>query len=123
MSAAPDGGAPRAEGPALAAEVEGYLLAHAECDRAHREAEALCARLPWLTTAQAEDLGRHYVNQRLDITRQTLAATARRARELRDEYEARYAALRRALLKAHTACACVLLGVAGLIAALCPLTR
>ncbi|MGW5609782.1 hypothetical protein ACWEWI_27585 [Streptomyces sp. NPDC003753] len=123
MSAAPDDRAPHVEGPALAAEVEGYLLAHAEYDRAHREAEALCARLPWLTTAQAEDLVGHYVSQRLDITRQTLATIARRARELRDEYEARYTALRRALFKAHAACACALLGITGLITALYPLTR
>ncbi|POX51117.1 hypothetical protein C3488_12860 [Streptomyces sp. Ru72] len=98
------------------------MLAHAEYDRAHREAEALCARLPWLTTAQAEDLVHHYVSRRLDITRQTLATIARRARELRDEYEARYITLRRALFKAHAACACALLGIAGLITAVFRLT-
>ncbi|MFF3905666.1 hypothetical protein ACFYZJ_06555 [Streptomyces sp. NPDC001848] len=123
MSAAPDDSAPHTEGRTLAAEVEGCLLAHAEYDRAHREAEALCARLPWLTTAQAEDLVRHYVSRRLDITRRTLATIARRAGQLRDEYEARYAALRRALLRGHAACACALLGITGLVTAWCFLTR
>lgn len=124
MTGGPDDRAPSDQGRALAAEVEGYLLARAEYDTAHREAESLCARLPWLTTEQAEDLTRHYIGQRLDVTRQILTTITRRAGELREEYEARYAVLRRALLKTHAAFACALLaGAGGLSAALCTLTR
>ena len=94
---------------AFANEVEGYLLLQAERERAQHEAAALCARLPWLTSGQAEDLTRHYTEQRLGLTRQAFQATAERAKCLRDEYEARYAALRRVLLRRHAACACLLL--------------
>ncbi|MGA4880779.1 hypothetical protein [Streptomyces lydicamycinicus] len=93
----------------LANEVEGYLLVQAEQELARREAEALCARLDWLTTGQAEELARHYTEQRLGLTRQALQATADRAQRLRGEYEIRYAALRRALLKRHAVGACLLL--------------
>ncbi|GAB7035741.1 hypothetical protein AB0G35_15480 [Streptomyces sp. NPDC021749] len=96
------------QGAALAHEVEGYLLVQAEREQARCEAEALCARLTWLTTGQAEDLTRHYTEQRLGLTRQALQATADRAKRLRGEYESRYAALRRALLRRHAACACLL---------------
>ncbi|MFG3007447.1 hypothetical protein [Streptomyces calvus] len=100
---------------ALPAEAEGFLMAQAHMAQAHREAEALCAALPWLTTAQAEDLTRHYVNQRIDLTRQMLEATVRRAGELRREYEARYLELRGALLRRHAAWAsCLLACAAGL---------
>lgn len=92
----------------LANEVEGYLLLQAEWEQAQREAAALCSRLPWLTTGQAEDLAHHYVEQRLGLTRQALQAVADRANRLRGEYEARYAALRHTLLRRHAICACVL---------------
>ncbi|WP_308013417.1 hypothetical protein [Streptomyces beigongshangae] len=92
----------------LANEVEGYLLLQAERDQARQEATTLCSRLPWLTTAQAEDVTRHYVEQRLGLTKQALQRTADRAHRLRGEYEARYAALRRTLLKRHAACASLL---------------
>jgi hypothetical protein len=93
----------------LANEVEGFLLLQAEREQAQREAEALCARLPWLTTGQAEDLTRHYTEQRLGLTRQALQAFADRAGRLRGEYEARYADLRRTLLRRHGVWACLLL--------------
>ncbi|MET8956822.1 hypothetical protein [Streptomyces sp. NPDC004533] len=93
----------------LANEVEGYLLLQAEREPAQREAEALCARLPWLTSAQAEDLARHYTEQRLGLTRQALQATADRAKRLRGEYETRYATLRRTLRRRHAVCACLLI--------------
>ncbi|MEU0743586.1 hypothetical protein [Streptomyces sp. NPDC006134] len=96
----------------LASEAEGYLLARVHHDDARREARALCAALPWLTTAQAEDVTRHYVEQRIDLTRRMLSGTARRAEELRQEYEARYRALRRTLLRRHAACASVLMACA-----------
>ncbi|CAL9605439.1 hypothetical protein SUDANB6_05539 [Streptomyces sp. enrichment culture] len=106
-------GDPRAcDASALAAEAEGYLMARAHLDDAHREARALCAALPWLTTAQAEDLSRHYVEQRIALARRLLQDTIRRAGELRQEYEARYRTLRRTLLRRHAACASVLMACA-----------
>ncbi|BCL18262.1 hypothetical protein ACPCBX_06265 [Streptomyces tuirus] len=93
----------------LADEAEGFLLARAHHDQARREAEDLCARMPWLTTAQVEELTGHYVRRRLDVTRDLLLATASRAGKLRQEYEARYASLRRALLKRHAAGVCAVL--------------
>ncbi|GAP48241.1 hypothetical protein [Streptomyces azureus] len=102
----------------LADEAEGYLLAHAHRDQARREAEELCARMPWLTTTQAEELTGHYVRRRLDVTRQLLHSTVRRAEELRQEYESRYAALRHTLLRRHAACACAVLACAGGVSAL-----
>lgn len=101
---------------ALANEAEGYLLACAERDGARREAAELCARLPWLTTGQAEDLTRHYVDQRLEVTRGLLRRSARRAEQTRQAYEARYAQLRLALLKGHAAAACALLAGASCVA-------
>ncbi|MCL6732204.1 hypothetical protein PWE32_08190 [Streptomyces neyagawaensis] len=74
----------------------------------------MCARMPWLTTAQAEDVTAHYLRRRMDLTRQILLATTERAGQLREEYETRYAALRRSLLRRHAACACALLACAGL---------
>ncbi|MEU8651515.1 hypothetical protein [Streptomyces sp. NPDC048737] len=107
--------APDGRDSALAAEAEGYLLARAHHDQAHRDAEDLCARLPWLTTGQADDLTRHYVRQRTDLTRRMLQDTVRRAAELRQEYEARYAVLRRDLLKRHAAFASAVLGCAAAV--------
>ncbi|MEV5436499.1 hypothetical protein AB0K80_10750 [Streptomyces sp. NPDC052682] len=104
---------PRDGESTLAVEVEGYLLARLHHDDARREAEDLCGRLPWLTAAQAEDLTRHYVCRRMELTRGMLLQTARRADELRQEYEARYAALRHTLLRRHAAGACTLLACAG----------
>ncbi|MDL5199303.1 hypothetical protein [Streptomyces sp. ALI-76-A] len=106
-------GAPGDERGALANTVEGYLLARTHHDQAEREAEALCARMPWLTTAQAEDVTRHYLRQRVDLTRQMLLTTTERAAQLRQEYEDRYAALRRDLLRRHAACACAVLACTG----------
>jgi len=98
---------------ALADEAEGYLLAHAHRDQARREAEDLCARMPWLTAAQAEELTGHYVCHRLGVTRQLLLSTVQRADRLRQEYESRYADLRRALLRRHAAGACAVLACVG----------
>ncbi|MFE7837057.1 hypothetical protein ACFU53_13725 [Streptomyces sp. NPDC057474] len=104
--------------------IEAYLLVHAHHQQAHREAENLCARMPWLTTAQAEDLTRHYLRQRIDLTRRMLLTTTERATQLRQEYETRYALLRRSLLKRHAACASAVLACVGGITTLaCLLTR
>ncbi|AQS72010.1 hypothetical protein B1H29_16025 [Streptomyces pactum] len=108
----------------MAAEAEGYLLAREHQQDALREAQALCSALPWLTTAQAEDLTRHYVAHRLHLSRQMLRATLRRADELSREYEARYLQLRRDLLRRHGAWASgLLVCVAGVSGALCSFGR
>ncbi|MEU3982394.1 hypothetical protein AB0F77_20215 [Streptomyces sp. NPDC026672] len=97
------------EGAALAGEVAAYLLVRAERDQAQREAELLCSRLPWLTTAQTEDVVRRYVEQHLLSTAQATHTDAARAHRLRTEYERRYLTLRRTLLKLHAAYASALL--------------
>ncbi|CAL9652575.1 hypothetical protein [Streptomyces sp. enrichment culture] len=103
---------------ALVAEAEGHLMAQAHIDEARREAEELCAGLPWLTSAQAEDLMHRYVQRRLDFTRRMLRSTVERAAQLRQEYEARYAALRRDLFRRHVVCACAVLACAGALSTL-----
>ncbi|MCM3299473.1 hypothetical protein ACWEPD_18915 [Streptomyces pseudogriseolus] len=109
---------------AVLAEAEGIVLARSHLAEARREAEALCADLPWLTSGQAEDLTRRYVDRRIDLTRQMLRTTVRRADELRREYETRYTDLRGALLRRHVAWASVLLACAtGTNATLWLLTR
>ncbi|MEV5333691.1 hypothetical protein [Streptomyces werraensis] len=109
---------------AVMAEAEGIVMARSHMAEARREAEALCADLPWLTTGQAEDLTRRYVDRRIDLTRQMLRTTVRRADELRREYEARYAELRGALLRRHVAWPCGLLACAtGINGALWLFTR
>jgi hypothetical protein len=106
-------GPPNRQAARLANEVEGYLLLQAERDQALHEARTLCSRLPWLTTAQAEEVVRHYIEQRLGLTRQALQITADRAHQLRAEYEARYAALRHTLLTWHATCASLIVAAAG----------
>ncbi|MFE9707579.1 hypothetical protein [Streptomyces sp. NPDC005930] len=109
---------------AVAAQAEGFLLAREHRHDAHRDAQALCSALPWLTTAQAEDLTRHYVSHRLALSREMLGVTVRRADELRREYEARYRQLRRDLLRRHAAWASgVLVCAAGVSGALCTWAR
>jgi hypothetical protein len=104
---------PRADrASCLAAEVEGYLLVRSHHDAARREAGELCARMPWLTNAQAEDVARHYCERRMTLTRHMLRATVRRVDELRQEYDDRYQHLRRALLRRHAACASAVLACA-----------
>ncbi|MFI2780341.1 hypothetical protein [Streptomyces sp. ALB3] len=72
------------------AQVEGYLLLHAEVDEARRQARRFTEALPWLTTAQREDVERVYVADRMEVCREMLSRIAGRAVELRDEYTARY---------------------------------
>ncbi|MGW0609431.1 hypothetical protein [Streptomyces sp. NPDC002788] len=107
--------APAGEGPALAGEVEGYLKAQTYYAEACHEAELLRARLPWMTTAQTEEVTRHYVELRIGLTRQTLV---RHIEDLREQYETRYRELRRNLLRRHAAVACAVLAAsAGINAA------
>ncbi|MFJ4368039.1 hypothetical protein [Streptomyces chartreusis] len=109
------------QGSGLVGEVEGYLKASTYCLEARQEAARLCSDLPWMTTAQAEQVTRRYIELRLGLTRQTLV---HHIADLREQYEARYHDLRRHLLRRHAAAACGLLvcvGVAGALA--CTLGR
>ncbi|MFE5598340.1 hypothetical protein ACFQ8O_04000 [Streptomyces coelicoflavus] len=103
---------PLGDASAVAAQAEGYLRARAHYDEARGEARTLCDRMPWMTTAQAEDFTRHYVDHRLTLTRAMLSATVARAGELRQEYEGRYLRLRRALLRRHASWLSVVLAAA-----------
>ncbi|MFI0084895.1 hypothetical protein [Streptomyces bobili] len=109
--------APDGRDSVLAAEAEGYLLARVHREQAQREAEDLCARLPWLTTAQADDLAHHYIRQRNHLTRLMFQETLRRAAQLRQEYESRYAVLRRDLLRRHASVASAVLACAAGVSA------
>ncbi|WP_039947181.1 hypothetical protein [Streptomyces sp. NRRL S-118] len=79
-------------------EIEGYLLCQAELRTAGVEGEAFADRMPWLTTAQREEVVRLYAQHRMELSEKVLRALAGRCQELRDEYTARYADLRRRLL-------------------------
>ncbi len=108
----------------LVHEVEGYLLAQAHREQARHEAEDFCAELPWLTTAQAEEVVQRYIRRRTDLTRRMLLETVERAAQLRQEYETRYATLRRDLLTRHAACACAVLAGTGAVSTfVCLLSR
>ncbi|MGI5478778.1 hypothetical protein [Streptomyces lavendofoliae] len=98
-------------------EVEGYLLYQAELRTARTEAEAFARRLTWLTTAQQEEVARVYAADRMRVSEMALRAIAARCEELRAEYTARYAHLRRRLLCLHvaTVSAAVSLGAASWI--------
>ncbi|MFJ8888295.1 hypothetical protein ACIRJR_33515 [Streptomyces sp. NPDC102402] len=76
------------------AQVEGYLLWNAEVEQARRRARRFTDALPWLTTAQRDDVERVYVADRVELCRETLTRIAGRAVELRGEYTARYERLR-----------------------------
>ncbi|MFJ8861628.1 hypothetical protein ACIRD8_24735 [Streptomyces sp. NPDC102451] len=76
------------------AQVEGYLLWNAEVEEARRQARRFTDALPWLTTAQREDVERVYEADRMEVCRETLTRIAGRAVELRGEYTARYDRLR-----------------------------
>jgi hypothetical protein len=86
------------------ARLEGYLLCQSEIRRARIEAETFVRRLPWLTTAQQEEVVRQYAQERLSVSKEALRMVAARCAELQDEYTARYQALRLRLL-----CRCVAL--------------
>lgn len=114
-------GRAHADETAVVGEAEGCLKAWSYQFQARAEAEILCSRLPWMTSSQAEDVRRHYVEQRLTLTRQTLL---HHVDDLRGQYENRYRNLRRDLLKRHAVGACAVLAVCvGVHAAGCVLWR
>ncbi|MFH9349754.1 hypothetical protein [Kitasatospora sp. NPDC017646] len=95
-------------------ELEGYLYWQAETEHARRAARDLADRLPWLTSAQRQDLEHHYTRTHLRVSRDQLVRLRRRRDELRAEYETRYRHLRArcaltALLVATTAAFCAVL--------------
>nr|WP_206312817.1 hypothetical protein [Streptomyces sp. 196(2019)] len=76
------------------AQLEGYLLWNAEIERARAHARRFTDQLPWLTTAQREDVERVYLTERVAASRDALTRVRDRAAELRGEYTARYERLR-----------------------------
>ncbi|MCX2970458.1 MULTISPECIES: hypothetical protein [Streptomyces] len=101
-------------------ELEGYLLWQAEVGRARTRAEAFAARMPWLTTAQREEVVRLYTAEHLRLSRQYLETVAARCHALRGEYTARFAKLRRRVVRRATA-ACAA-GLSLSVTLLCLLT-
>ncbi|MFE1292616.1 hypothetical protein [Streptomyces sp. NPDC058751] len=86
----PDGGSVR-DG---IARMEGYLLWQGEVERARAEAESFADQLDWLTTAQREEVVDLFARRQLDLSRTAITRTARRALQLRQEYQHRYDHLR-----------------------------
>ncbi|MBT3150936.1 hypothetical protein HTV45_08545 [Streptomyces sp. CHD11] len=74
--------------------LEGHLLWAAEVEEARRRADLFTRELPWLTTAQREEVERVYRADRIAASRAALVRIRDRAAELRAEYEARYRQLR-----------------------------
>ncbi|MFC6063361.1 hypothetical protein [Streptomyces ochraceiscleroticus] len=101
--------------------LEGYLLCWTEAERARTEAAAFADRMPWLTTAQREEVIRQYTADRLVLTRRYLERVRHRCDRLQDEYATRYRGLRHRLLCTAVAAAlsaCALsAGVLGLLSA------
>ncbi|MET9480747.1 hypothetical protein [Streptomyces sp. NPDC006638] len=75
-------------------QLEGYLLWSAEIEEINRRAALFTAQLPWLTTAQREDVERVYTADRIAVSKAVLVRIAERAHELRGEYTERYEQLR-----------------------------
>lgn len=75
-------------------QLEGYLLWAAEVEDARRQADLFAEQLPWLTTAQREDVKRVYTADRIKASHATLTRICERAAELRGAYEHRYRQLR-----------------------------
>lgn len=108
-------------GSSFVGEVEGYLKAQTYYLEAREEAYELCARMPWLTSAQAEEMTRHYVEENIRRTRHTLI---RHIDDLRTQYEGRYQRLRSSLAKRYTAVTLVVVaGLTGINAGACLLLR
>ncbi|MFD9292651.1 hypothetical protein ACFWBV_31145 [Streptomyces sp. NPDC060030] len=93
------------------AQVEGYLLWNAEVEEARRQARRFTASLPWLTTAQREEVERVYVADRVEVCRETLTRIAGRAVELRGEYTERYDRLRARCVAVSVLTVCTMGGI------------
>ncbi len=93
------------------AQLEGFLLWNAEVERARRQARRFTDQLPWLTTAQREDVERVFITERVAVSRESLTRIRDRAEELRGEYTGRYARLR-------ARCVAVTVGAVGAVTCL-----
>ncbi|MEU3888903.1 hypothetical protein [Streptomyces sp. NPDC029041] len=91
-------------------EVEGHLLAAAAREEARTAAARFAAGFDRLPEAERAEVARRFAAEHLALSRASWQRTARRAEELRAEYEAVHRRLRAWLL------AGVLLGVALLVA-------
>ena len=98
--------------------LEGYLYWQAENRRARQAARDFTDVLPWLTTAQRDDVERHCTDLQLRSSREHLERLRQHHRVLHTEYETRYQRLRaRCLASALTAVTvtlCVLYAISGL---------
>ncbi|WP_405611996.1 hypothetical protein OG292_10015 [Streptomyces sp. NBC_01511] len=79
-------------------QLEGYLLAQSRVREARTHAAVFADRMPWLTSAQHEEVVSLYTQDHIAMSRRALEAVVARAGELRAEYTARYELLRRRLL-------------------------
>ncbi|WP_335972367.1 hypothetical protein [Streptomyces sp. CA2R106] len=93
--------------------LEGYLLWNAEVAQAHRAAGRFAGHLPWLTTAEREEVERAYVADRLLLSQETLHRIADRAAQLRAEYTGRYLLLKRRCVAAAVVGGSAAAGAAG----------
>lgn len=84
-------------------QLEGYLLAQSRVREARRHAALFADRMPWLTSAQHEEVVSLYTQDHIAMSRRALEAVVARAGELRAEYTARYELLKRRLL-----CVCLI---------------
>lgn len=94
------------------AQMEGYLLWSAEVEEARRLAPRFTDQLPWLTTAQREDVARVYTADRVAVSRAMLARIVARSDELRGEYSDRYRRLK-------TRCVAAAVVTAGAVSGTC----
>ncbi|MFJ4965427.1 hypothetical protein ACIP6P_23735 [Streptomyces sp. NPDC088729] len=92
------------------AQLEGFLLLNAEVERARRQARRFTDELPWLTTAQRDDVERVYLADRVAVTRASLTRIRDRALELRGEYTERYERLRARCLAVSALAVCAATG-------------
>ncbi|MFD7446413.1 hypothetical protein [Streptomyces sp. NPDC059909] len=83
--------------------IEGYLLVHSRIEEARRDAEKFADQMYWLTSSQRAEIVNLYTQDRMAVTKRSLEMTASRAKELRQEYAARYAALKQRLLSIFVA--------------------
>ncbi|MFF5337192.1 hypothetical protein [Streptomyces sp. NPDC013181] len=109
------GPGPEAESARGLAQMEGYLLWNAEVEQARRLARRFTDQLPWLTTAQREDVERVYTAERTAESRVVLARISARALQLRGEYTARYRRLRARCVAAAVVCAGAAAGACGVL--------
>jgi len=95
-------------------EIEGHLLLASVRDQGHSAAVRFTASLDWLTEGQRAEVERRFETEYLALARISWERTAKRGRELRDEYEETYRGLRRRLLAQCLLGAALCLG-AGLV--------